>query len=99
MPVLDFFWKACSIDGILKSHCIDAPPRIASMGRNDFHHAAAAKSLQRLSGRIGFTTLSREKGLPDIEADPLRKGANVLSRRADPSHRLYLAIVLHPIPI
>src|SRR5580700_11535236 len=44
------------IDGIPKSHSIDGPPCIAGMGRNDFHHAAAAKSLQWLSGRIGFTT-------------------------------------------
>jgi hypothetical protein len=48
-------------------------------GRDDFHHAAAAESLQRLCGWIGFTALSREKSLADIEADLPRKGANILA--------------------
>ena len=56
-----------NVDDILKTYCVNSPPRIAVMGSHNFENASAAKSLEWLGCWIDSALLGSKEGVSDID--------------------------------
>ena len=64
-----------NIDSILKTHCVNGPPRIAVVRSYNFEYAGAAKAFERLRGGIGPAFLGCKEGLSDVASHRARERA------------------------
>jgi hypothetical protein len=53
-----------NIDGILKTHGIDSPPRITMIRSHDLDHARTAEVFEGFSGRIDLALLGGKSACP-----------------------------------
>jgi hypothetical protein len=80
-----------NVDGVLKTHGLNSPPRIAVMRSDDFERASSAKAFERFSGGIGLAFLGCKERVPNVEPDLARERTQIPERCSDPSNGLPLA--------
>jgi hypothetical protein len=59
-----------NIDGIMKTHGIDSPPRITMIRSHDLDHARTAEAFEGFSGRIDLALLGGKERMPDVKISP-----------------------------
>jgi hypothetical protein len=64
-----------NIDGVLKTHGINSPPRITAVRGYNFQHARSPKAFERFSRRIDSAFLGSEERMSNVDSDLARKGA------------------------
>jgi hypothetical protein len=63
-----------NIDGILKAHGINGPPRIPVVRSYNFEHAGATKAFERFGRGIDSALLGHEECMSNVDPDLGRKG-------------------------
>jgi hypothetical protein len=83
------------LDGILKTHRINGPPRITVARSDNFEHASTPKTFEGLGGRIGFALLGCKERVSDVDPHWSWETAQIPERRPNPPDGLQLALHLY----
>ncbi len=81
-----------NVDGVLKTHGVDAPPGTAVTRDHDLEHAGKAEAFERLRGGIGLALLGGKERVPNVDPHLARERPQIPERR--PTHLTGFSMLL-----